>query len=39
MPAAACLNLEIIGTFSMQGSSITINGSSVTLDETNVATN
>ncbi|PRY38345.1 hypothetical protein CLV58_10972 [Spirosoma oryzae] len=39
MPAAACLNLEIVGTFSMQGSSITINGASVTLDDTNVVTN
>lgn len=39
MPAAACLNLEIIGTFSMQGSSITINGASVMLDDANVVTN
>lgn len=39
MPGASCLNLEVIGTFSMQGGAIVVNGTPVTLDEQNVVTN
>ena len=38
MPEATCLNLEILGTFSMQGSSILINGNRIVVDQDNVLT-
>ncbi|QJD80800.1 hypothetical protein [Spirosoma rhododendri] len=39
MPMAICQNLEIIGTFSMQGGSLSINGTLLTLDGDNLTTN
>jgi hypothetical protein len=39
MPLAACLNLEVIGTFSMQGSAILINGVQIAVDTENIVTN
>ena len=38
MPAAVCQNLEVLGTFSMQGSVITINGTQIAVDQENVTT-
>ncbi|GAB3809575.1 hypothetical protein GCM10028819_51800 [Spirosoma humi] len=38
MAEAVCRNLEILGTFSMQGSSILINGTRITIDQDNVLT-
>lgn len=38
MPMAICQNLEIIGTFSMQGGSLSINGTLLTLDDDNLVT-
>lgn len=38
MTEAVCLNLEILGTFSMQGSSIVINGNRIVIDQDNVLT-
>ncbi len=39
MPAAVCKNLEVLGTFSMQGSAITVNGVQIVIDQENVTTN
>ena len=38
MVEAVCRNLEILGTFSMQGSSIAIDGNRLVIDESNVVT-
>ena len=38
MVEAVCQNLEILGTFSMQGSSIIVNGVSIVIDQDNVIT-
>lgn len=38
MPGALCQNLEIIGTFSMQGGSILVNGVQVAIDADNIIT-
>lgn len=38
MPAAICQNLEVLGTFSMQGSTITVNGVQIVIDQENVTT-
>ena len=38
MAEAVCQNLEILGTFSMQGSSIIVNGVSIVIDQDNVIT-
>ena len=38
MTEAVCRNLEILGTFSMQGSSILINGTRITIDQESVLT-
>ncbi len=38
MPTAVCQNLEILGTFSMQGSAITVNGVRIVIDQENVTT-
>jgi hypothetical protein len=38
MPAALCQNLEVLGTFSMQGSAITVNGVQIVIDQENVIT-
>jgi hypothetical protein len=39
MPAAFCQDLEVIGTFSMQGSAITVNGVQIMVDTENIVTN
>lgn len=36
MPEAACQTLEILGTFSMQGGAISLNGNRIVMDSTNV---
>lgn len=38
MPEATCRNLELLGTFSMQGSSIVVNGNRIVIDQDTVLT-